>query len=78
MSLDTKLQLKLTILIFFDQIFPKMRFRVETRKIALARASMVVTYSIKLFRTGADRRSSIFVSLLYLVADTIKDFFRQV
>ena len=40
-------------------------------KIALLRASMVVTYYIKLFRTGADRHNSILMSLLLLVAETI-------
>ena len=41
-------------------------------KITLLRASMVVTYYIKLFRTGADRHNSILMSLLLLVAETIK------
>ena len=40
-------------------------------KIALLRASMVVTYYTKLFRTGADRHNSILMSLLFLVAETI-------
>ena len=40
-------------------------------KIALSRASMVVTYYIKLFRTGADRHNGIVISLLFLVAETI-------
>ena len=31
---------------------------------------MVFTYYIKLFRTGADRRSGILISLLILVAET--------
>ena len=38
-------------------------------KIALLRASMVVTYYIKLFRTGADRYNGILMSLLLLVAE---------
>ena len=33
---------------------------------------MVVTYYIKLFRTGADRHNGILMSLLLLVAETIK------
>ena len=32
---------------------------------------MVVTYYIKLFRTGADRHNGILMSLLHLVAETI-------
>ena len=40
-------------------------------KIALLRASMVVTYYIKLFWMGADRHSGILMSLLLPVADTI-------
>ena len=32
---------------------------------------MVVTYYIKLFRTGADRHNGILMSLLLLVAETI-------
>ena len=39
-------------------------------KIALLRASMVVTYYIKPFRTGADRHNGILMSLLLLVAET--------
>ena len=34
-------------------------------------ASMVVTYYIKLFRTGAERHNGILMSLLLLVAETI-------
>ena len=44
----------------------------ENAKITLLRASMVVTYYVKLFRTGADRHSSILMPLLLLVAETIK------
>ena len=39
-------------------------------KIALFRSSMVVTYYVKLFRTGADRHNGILLSLLLLVAET--------
>ena len=42
-------------------------------KIALLCASMVVTYYIKLFLTGADRHNGILMSLLLLVAETIKN-----
>ena len=40
-------------------------------KIALLRESMVVTYYIKVFLTGADRHNSILMALLLLVAETI-------
>ena len=40
-------------------------------KIVLLRASMVVTYYTKLFRTGVDRRNGILMSLLHLVAETV-------
>ena len=36
---------------------------------------MVVTYCIKLFRTGADRHNGILMSLLFLVAETIMEIF---
>ena len=39
-------------------------------KIALLRASMVVTYYIKFFRTVADRHNGISMSVLLLVAET--------
>ena len=41
-------------------------------KIVLLRASMVVIYYIKLFRTGADRHKGILMSLFLLVAETIR------
>ena len=44
-------------------------------KIALLRASMVVTYYIKLFRTRADRHNGILMSLLLLVSETINTQF---
>ena len=56
-----------------DQIYPKRVFSVENGKIALVRASMVLTYYIKLFHTGADRHNSISMSLLLLVAETKKN-----
>ena len=49
----------------------KIGFTNWNAKIALLRASMVVTYYIKLFRTGADRHNGILMSLLLLVAETI-------
>ena len=60
MSLDTKFQLKLSILIFWIKFANKRAFPVGNEKIALARASMVVTCYIKLFRTGADRHNGYF------------------
>ena len=54
-----------------DQNCPKGEFPVENRKIAILRESMVVTYYIKLFHTGADRHNGILMSLLLLVTETI-------
>ena len=48
----------------------KIGFPNQNSKIALLRASMVVTYYIKLFQTGADRHNGILMSLLLLVAET--------
>ena len=56
---------------FFNQICPKREILVENGKIVLVGASIVVTYYIKLFRTGADRHSGILMSLILLVAETI-------
>ena len=42
-------------------------------KIALLHVSMVVTYYVKLFRTGTDRHNGILMSLLLLVTETIKN-----
>ena len=53
----------------------KIGFTNWNAKIALLRASMVVTYYIKLFRTGADRHNGILMSLLFLVAETIMEIF---
>ena len=49
----------------------KIDFTNWNAKIALLRASMVVTYYIKLFRTQADRHKSSLMSLLLLVSETI-------
>ena len=48
-----------------------MEFLVETGKIALVRASMVVTYYSILFRTGPTDTNGILMPLLLLVAETI-------
>ena len=65
-SFCTKFELKLTILgVFFDPISGRKR------KNPPVRASVVVTYYIKLFSTGADRYTGILMSLLLLVAEII-------
>ena len=51
----------------------KIGFPNWNTKIAL----LVVTYNIKLFRTGADRRSGILMSLLLLAAETKSKLFWQ-
>ena len=58
-------------MIFFIKFAWKGGISVENRKIALERVSMVVTFYIKLFHTGADRCNGILMSLLLLVAETI-------
>ena len=52
-------------------IFCKISFTKLKAKIALLRASMVVTYYIILFQMEPDRRNGILMSLLFLVAETI-------
>ena len=52
----------------------KWILQTETQKSHFLRASMVVTYYIKLFRTRADRHNGILMSLLPLVTETIIDF----
>ena len=47
----------------------KIGFTNWNAKIALFRASMVVTYYIKLFQMGADRPNGILMSLLLLVVE---------
>ena len=49
----------------------KIGFTNWNAKVTLLRASMVVTYYIKLFRMGADRHNGILMYLLLLVAETI-------
>ena len=44
-------------------------FRSNLPEIRKMRASMVVTYYIKLFRTGANRHNGILMSLVHLVAE---------
>ena len=63
--------------LFFDKICLKRVFPVENGKIALVRASMVVTYYIKPFCTGADTHNGILMSLLLLVAET-KSYIKMV
>ena len=47
----------------------KIRLTNWNAKITVLRASMIITYNIKLFRTGADRHNGILMSLLLLVAE---------
>ena len=56
---------------FFDQIRAKTEFPVENGKIAFVCASNIVTYYIKLFRTGADRHNGILMSHFLQVAETM-------
>ena len=58
--------------VFFVQICPKREFLVENGKIALVRASMVVTYYIILFHTRPDIHNGILMYLLFLAAEAIK------
>ena len=51
-------------------MFCKNGFTNWNAKIALLRASVAVTYYIKLFRTGAGKHNGILMSLLLLVAET--------
>ena len=51
----------------------KIGFTNWNAKIALLCSSMVVTYYIKLFRTGSDRHNGILMSLLLLVAETVSN-----
>ena len=48
-----------------------MIFSVDNAKTALVRVSIVATYFIKLFRTGADRHTGILISLLVQVAEAV-------
>ena len=52
----------------------KIGFSNWNAKIALLRAPMVVTYYIKLFRTGSDRHNGILIPLVLLVAETKTSF----
>ena len=54
----------------------KIGFTNWNAKSALLRASMVVTYYIKLFRTGSDRHNVILMSQLLLVAEATRDLNR--
>ena len=56
--------------IFWPNFSPKKVFPVINGKFAVSCASMVVTYCIKLFRTGADSRKGILMYFLLLVAET--------
>ena len=73
--------------IFFGSEFPKkmektgnckkrLAFQVNA-KIAFLRASMVVTYYIKFFRTGDERHNGILMSLFLLVVETMSSRYNQ-
>ena len=49
----------------------KIVFTNSNAKPSLLRASMVVTYYIKLFQMGADKHNGVLMSLLVLVAETM-------
>ena len=66
-SLGTEFQLKLTIMIFWDKFSQKGYFQSKIKKIALLRASTVVTYYIKLFCTAAKKHNNILISLILLI-----------
>ena len=68
LRLGSKFQLKMTILIFW-QVCPKLVFQ----KIALLFVSMVITYFINLIRKVANRHNNTSVSILLLVAETIRN-----
>ena len=58
--------------IFLLRVLRGWRKLTNAKRFALWRAPMVITYNIKLFRTGADKRNGILMSLLLLVAETIR------
>ena len=66
-SLGTEFQLKLTIMIFWDKFSQKGYFQSKIKKIALLRASVVVTYYIRLFCTAIKKHNNILISLIFLV-----------
>ena len=49
----------------------KIVFTNSNAKPSLLRASMVVTYYIKLFQMGANKHNGVLMSLLVLVAETM-------
>ena len=71
-SSGTKFQLELTILIFLTKFAQKGYFLIEHGKITFVCVPMVVTYYIKLFRTGGERHNIILMSLRLLVVETLK------
>ena len=71
MIAGTTSQLKLTILIFIWENFPKKGISGQKRKSRTC-ACVHCRYYIKLFRTGADRHNGILMSLLLLVAETMR------
>ena len=73
--LQTRTESLKPCILFHDHIRCGIIFKIGftnwNAKIALLRASMVVTYYIKLFWMGVDRHNSILKSLLLLVTETI-------
>ena len=61
----------MTILIFWTKFAQEGYFQSKTKKSALVRSSMVVTYYIEFFRTRADRHNGILSSAVLQVAETI-------
>ena len=65
-------------MIFWTKFAQKRNFWLKTEKLFLCVRPMVVTYYIELFRTDADRRNSILMSLLLPVAETISLHYQTV
>ena len=60
------------LIFFLLPNLPEKGISVENGKIALVRASNVVTYYIKVFRTGTDKHNSILMSFLLTFSAFIK------
>ena len=61
-----------------SKVCPRRVFPVKNGKSALVCVTIVVTYYSKLFSTGAGRYNRVLMSLLPLVAETIKVFGRNI
>ena len=69
-SLGTKFQLKLIILIFGPNLLKEGISGLKQNNCNFAHAPMVIIFYIKFLRKGADRHNIILMSLLLLVAET--------